>query len=96
MACRMAYSKSQINGKSKIIWPEVFIDPSSVTYTERSKAIADGLVGWANCRITPIGEDLPEMFGMGMVKIGDFLGYGSTANRLNKEADEIISAKKGK
>ena len=53
------------------IWPDVFIK-GEYQYTDKRRAIADGLRGWANC-MANVG-DIPEKFGDGMVCISKYLG----------------------
>jgi hypothetical protein len=74
---------------STYFWPDVFI--SGIEVYEHStagklKAIADGLLGWANCMA---GQEPPENFGKGMVCI---FGATGTADckKLSELADELL------
>ena len=71
------------------MWPEVFTnpdfeyDPSDKDHV--AKALADGLSGWGNCVL----GNIPEGFGMGMVKIGEFAKCGASSKDLSAKAHEL-------
>ena len=79
-----------------VIWPQVFVDPESVTYDDteigKMRAVADGLSGWACCSASGEGE-IPKNFGMGMVVICKRVGT-SNADKLQAIADEFLAKKK--
>jgi len=72
-----------------IMWPEVFTNPN-FEYPEghdgKGEAIANGLMGWANCIITK--DEIPKGFGEGMVKIFYRLGLSPTKENLMTAADQ--------
>jgi len=74
-----------------IMWPDVFTAPS-FEYPEghdsKGAAIADGLVGWANCIISK--DKIPDQFGKGMIKVGARVGISPTAENLSSAADKWI------
>jgi len=61
-------------------FPEIF-ENKDFSYIEHEKTLAhaDGLLGWALCMS---GNKPPEMFGMGMLKIGKILGINPTHEAL--------------
>lgn len=68
------------------VWPEVFMTGKLTSQDERS-AIADGLVGWANCQM---GSKPPEKFGEGMVAIGQLLGISATGEKLMEYSEKFV------
>jgi len=69
-------------------WPEIFITGKADYQNMRqdtARAIADGLMGWANCSIS---TGLPENFGIGMTAIGEFLDHSVMPEELEKLAKE--------
>lgn len=74
----------------EIIWPEVFgTDGFRYKKGDEALACADGLVGWGNCAFCR--GRIPDDFGKGMIKIGQFLGIDPTADKLMKYADTLNS-----
>jgi len=57
---------------------------------EELLACADGLLGWAFCMS---GNQPPETFGSGMVKISTFLGISANPDSLSDYADKILDKK---
>ena len=63
----------------KVLWPEVFTNPDfeyAETKNAKKQAMADAYTGWANCTVLGLcgPPSLPDNFGKGMVKIGNFIG----------------------
>ena len=70
----------------EVIWSKVFTDENFVYRdNEKDLALADGLMGWANCMA---GNKPPKEFGTGMVKIGKLLGISCQPETLMAYSQE--------
>lgn len=67
-----------------IDWPDEFIT-GDLTTENTELLCAIGLIGWANAYV----ERVPDMFGVGMQKIGAKLGIIATAENLSRYADGL-------
>lgn len=72
-----------------LIWPDIFTNPDAAIYKDgqegRLHALADGLSGWG-CAMA--GQELPELFGIAMMKIGLVLDVLPTPDELMRVHDE--------
>ncbi len=79
-----------------LLWPDVFTD-ESLQYADmpegKTAALCDALLGWGNCSA---GATVPEGFGRGMVKIGEFLGITPTPENIRAIADRRILEQKAR
>lgn len=76
-----------MNLQMQVIWPDVFVDPNYEYPDEKQKerVIADGLMGWGLCYA---GNEKPENFGMGMVKIDRIIDEIATPENLMRLSKE--------
>ena len=78
------------------IWPEIFTDPDILYHPEagederRGAALADTLMGWANCMA---GSNPPETFGVVMVKLGEITGC-LTSEDASQAAKEWLAERR--
>jgi len=78
---------------NEYIWPEIFVDPDACerpAKNARKIAVADALHGWGLCSV---GAEIPEAFGRGMVKLGEWAGKTLTPDNASRLADEILGKK---
>jgi len=72
-------------------WPQIFTEPDRVDYpsgpSALSRAVADGLAGWACCA----REKPPPNYGKGMVKIAERIGCDPNRENLHRLADELLA-----